>query len=148
MKCSARHEQYGKNAVEGASQLQLIVMLYDAAIRFLRQAKGSMVAGDLPDGCEALLKGKAIVAHLLGSLRDKEGGEVAALLRRLYLFCYEEITEINLAKDPSRVDGVVKVLSSLRSAWHELALHPPVSPPTPADSAGEDPDSIYLSVST
>ncbi len=137
---------YQSSAVEGASQGQLIVMLFDGSIRFLRQAIDALERRDLEGACEAMLRAKAIVAHLLDSLRTDANPELAGHLRKLYLFCYQEIVAANLEKSPARLQPVIRVMSSLREAWHQVALQEKTA--GPSSSPGPASDSLYLSITT
>ena len=141
-------ESYQANAIEGASQGQLIVMLFDGGIRFLHQATYALERGDLEKACEAMLRAKAIVAHLMGSVRSDAVPELARSLKQLYLFCYEGITAANLDKSAARLGPVIRVLTSLRSAWQQVALQDKASGPSVSSTGSGGADSLYLSVTT
>jgi len=142
------HQDYLTSVVESASQLQLIVMLHDGVIRFLQQGKDCLLRNDIGEASERLLKAKAIVTHLLSSLQEDKGGVIAKVLRQLHLFCFEQITDANLKKDPAPLDGVINVFSVLRGGWHELSNRSSQAEQASADMQAEDSDSLYLSVTT
>lgn len=104
----------------GASPLQLVVMLYDGAIKFVRQGQAAMEQGRLYDQNEALQRAQRIVVELLSSLDMARGGEVAKNLFGLYTFCYNELIASNVEDDPRKLDPVIKVLNDLRESWTEL----------------------------
>ena len=114
------HKQYISTQVSTADRLQLVVMLYDGAITFLKQAKEKMAAQDAAG--KGLFIGKAldIIAELNASLNFQEGKEVAANLFHLYNFMTAHLTRANLNWDTVALEDVVKMLSSLRDAWEEV----------------------------
>ncbi len=83
MKTTAAQKQYAATQVSTADRLQLVVMLYEGAISFLRQAKEKMALKDATG--KGLYLGKAldIIAELNASLNFQEGGEIAANLLTL-----------------------------------------------------------------
>ena len=114
------HKQYISTQVSTADRLQLVVMLYDGAITFLKQAKEKMAAQDAAG--KGLYLGKAldIVAELNASLNFQEGKEVAANLFHLYNFMTAHLTRANLNWDVAAIDDVIKMLGQLRDAWDEI----------------------------
>ena len=114
------HKQYISTQVSTADRLQLVVMLYDGAITFLKQAKEKMAAQDAAG--KGLFIGKAldIIAELNASLNFQEGKEVAANLFHLYNFMTAHLTRANLNWDTVALEDVVKMLSSLRDAWEDV----------------------------
>ncbi len=103
----------------GASRGQLVVMLYDGARRFLRQAAAAMRAREVERSHITLRRAELIVAHLDGTL-DFEQGEVAEHLHALYVFCLRHLNEGRMALDPSKLDEVCELLGELRDAWAQI----------------------------
>ncbi len=114
------NREYRRAQVSAARPTQLVVMLYDGAIRFLSIARERMVAGDVPGRHEFMLKGQNIINGLMGTLDLDKGGQVAYNLRRLYVFMYERLVEANLFDRVEDIDLVVSMLSELRESWVEL----------------------------
>ncbi len=114
------HKQYISTQVSTADRLQLVVMLYDGAITFLKQAKEKMAAQDAAG--KGLFIGKAldIIGELNASLNFQDGKEVAANLFHLYNFMTAHLTRANLNWDTVALDDVVTMLSRLRDAWEEV----------------------------
>jgi flagellar protein FliS len=112
----ARPQAYREASVMTASPEQLVVMLYDGAGRFLRQAEGSMVDGAWLQAGERLSRAEAIIDELLATL-DMEAGEIAERLQAIYVFCKTRLIEARIERDPVRVDQVARLLAQLRGAW-------------------------------
>ena len=115
----ARPNAYRENSILTASPEQLVVMLYDGAGRFLRQAEGSMVDGSWLQASEKLSRAEAILDELLATL-DMDAGEVADRLQSIYVFCKTRLIEARIERDPVRVDQVARLLGELREAWSQV----------------------------
>lgn len=113
-------DEYQKNAVNGASPLELVVLLYDGAIRFCELAKIAMANNDRFGKNANLLKAQRIITELTSCLDLKQGGEIAQNLLSLYTFAYNQLVAANLEERPELIDQSVKVLASLRESWSEL----------------------------
>ena len=115
----ARPNAYREASIMTASPEQLVVMLYDGAGRFLRQAEGSMIEGSWLKASEKLSRAEAIIDELLATL-DMDAGEVADRLQSIYVFCKTRLIEARIERDAARVDQVARLLSELREAWSQV----------------------------
>jgi flagellar secretion chaperone FliS len=115
----ARPQAYREASVMTASPEQLVVMLYDGAGRFLRQAEGSMVQGSWLQASEKLSRAEAIIDELLATL-DMDAGEIAERLQAIYVFCKTRLIEARIARDPVRVEQVARLIAELREAWANI----------------------------
>jgi len=100
---------------------QLIVMLYEGAIRFLHQAIAAIEAGDHKEKARLIGKATDIIAELNCSLDVEAGGEVAANLRSLYNFSLRHLHEAILKSDPQMVRDVIACLAELNEGWKAIA---------------------------
>lgn len=112
--------RYREEHVNNLGQQELLLMLYDGAIRFCGEARSAIEAADYDTSYQTLIRARDVVAELLSILNGDVDAEVVSNLRRLYDFCIYGITEVNFTKDLALLDGVVRVLSNLRAAWAEL----------------------------
>ena len=112
--------QYRSARVETASPVQVVVQLYDGALRFLRQAEEAGTGGDAKARGTALTKAHAVVSELQSTLDNKHAPELCAELDRLYEFVLYQITQAALSLETD-LSPANNVLSQLRSAWAELA---------------------------
>jgi len=119
---------YGKNAHNAYQTVQvtttdrgrLLLMMYEGAIKFLRQAKAGLEANDMPRFCRFLSKGQAIIAELMNTLDFEKGGQIARDLDRLYDFMLFYLTEANLYRDGKRVTKTIGLLDTIYSAYKEI----------------------------
>jgi flagellar protein FliS len=119
MKLNNASAQYKEQDALTASQPALILMTYDAALRFTKEAQKFMAERDIPAKNRAVESAFACVADLQRALNEKRGGEVAKSLGSLYQFMTSQITRANLLNDPSLLEPVQKCLTTLRAGWQE-----------------------------
>ena len=112
---------YREVSITTSGQTQLIVMLYDGAIRFLRRGIEAIESSNIEAKAAASDRALAIVQHLHLSLDMDRGQEISANLERLYSFVIAQITEGSSELQPRKLDEAIKVLDTLRSAWAEIA---------------------------
>jgi flagellar protein FliS len=116
---SAR-QAYTESSVLTAPREQLVVMLYDGAIRFLHQSGAALRAGNRELGLTKLRRAEAIIDELNLSL-DMDQGEIAEQLRSIYLFCKRHLLEVRLNGDIRPIEAVSGLLAELRESWQTLA---------------------------
>lgn len=116
----ATPQAYRENSVLTASPGQLVVMLYDGAIRFLRQAELAMEEGAVAHINDRMQRAEAILEELLSTL-NPDAGELTERLKAIYIFCRSELISARIARDPKRVRDVIGLLSELRDAWAQIA---------------------------
>jgi flagellar protein FliS len=119
MNAYTQHNQYLKNQVSTASREQILIMLYDGAIRFCKQAKQSIKIDNQADKGKYLGKAMAIITEFSNTLNHDIGGDIAANLDGLYTYMLKELTTANIKNDPKPVDTVCNILCELRAAWAE-----------------------------
>jgi flagellar secretion chaperone FliS len=114
-------KSYRQIATQTAPPGQLILMLYDGALRALER---SLTGFSLEDPAEAnmlihnnLQRAGEIIGELNLALNMEKGGECAITLRRLYDYFDRRIMESNLRKQREGVEEVIRHLTVLRDAW-------------------------------
>lgn len=116
---------YRTNAVLTASPGQLVLMLYDGALKALAIAReGFAVPADDPRRIqiinEQLLKAQAILNELQSGLNMEAGGEFARTMHRLYDYHNRRLLEANLRKQIEPVIEVERLVRELRDAWAQM----------------------------
>lgn len=113
---------YQENAVSTQNQGRLIVMLYDGAVKFLRQSQESIRINDIPARNRYISKARDIVFELNTSLNMEQGGRIAQNLRSLYNFIWRYLGDANLKNDPQMIDKVIGMLNDLAGAWRKISV--------------------------
>jgi flagellar protein FliS len=113
-------QEYQKNAVNGASPLQLVIMLYDGATRFMEAGKYGIEHEDLELQNKNLQKAQKIVMELMSCLDMEKGGEISKNLLALYTYVLNELVEANVGDKIEPIDRCIKILCDLRESWVEV----------------------------
>lgn len=114
-------KEYQANSVGTADQKQLIIMLYEGALRFIKDAEGHMVSFKTFDKANAaILRAQDIFTELMVSLNIEQGGEIAQNLFNLYAYCKTQLLEANLEKKTDKLKPVKKVVTELLEAWKKI----------------------------
>jgi flagellar protein FliS len=117
---TASHAAYRRGTVMAATPVELVVLLYDGARRFLRQGAVAMGEGEVERAHNALRFGERIISHLDATL-DFQQGDIAQHLHSVYRFCLTHLNTARMRQDPAMVEEVIELLGELRDAWSEIA---------------------------
>jgi flagellar protein FliS len=120
---------YRETRVKTASQGQLVLMLYDEAIKSLDRGLellelntgGKKNPENIEKISKSILKTQEIITELTVSLDFEQGGEIAKNLFSLYTWFNKELLEANISQDVRRISSVRSQLNELRGAWAEIA---------------------------
>ncbi len=111
---------YFETQVTTTSRGQVLIMLYDGAIKFLNQAKELMAAKDYAGKGRLISSAIDVINELASSLNPEKGGELAANLNQLYFYCNKRLFMANSRMDPAGIDEVIKILNGIRSAYAQI----------------------------
>jgi flagellar protein FliS len=111
---------YGQ-AAETLAPARQIVLLYDGAIRHIKEARGAIGRHAIQERYTAVNKAAAIVDALHACLDRERGGEIAQNLDRLYTYFSMRLQQINLKDDIQICDELVARLGELRASWAQIA---------------------------
>ena len=114
-------DAYRRTEVQSSSPLELVVMLYDGAIRYMLEAREAMARNDVRGRTTAVSKTLAIVAELQQTLNMQDGGDVAHELDRLYTYMSTRLLDVTAKADDRAADEVLKLLRTLREGWSSIA---------------------------
>ncbi len=110
---------YKKTSVNTASKEQILLMLYQAAIKNCKKAISAIEAKDLPAKGEFIGKMQDIVIELNNSLDFDVGGNIATELSSLYDYMLYASTQANIKIDKQPLEGCLNVLTTLYEGWSE-----------------------------
>jgi flagellar protein FliS len=111
---------YQEQAVLTATPGQLVVMLYDGIVRFLRQADAAMGETAVAHAHDRLNRAEAIVDELQATL-DMSQGRIAENLEGIYVFWKRMLWEIRLERDREKLARLIAMVDNLRGAWAQIA---------------------------
>jgi flagellar protein FliS len=125
MVASGYARTYRANSILTASPGQLVLMLYDGALKALGLALDAFGNAE-PDPQRIqtintqLLKAQAIITELQNGLNMEAGGEFARTMHRLYDYHNRRLLEANIRKQAEPVEEVERLVRELREAWAEM----------------------------
>ncbi len=114
--------QYKTQQILTATQEEIMLMLYDGAIKFLMIAKKAMAAGDIQKAHDHLLKTQNIISEFMATLDMEIGGEVAKNLYSLYDYYNYRLVQANMNRDTAMIDEVLGHLRDLKKTWEEAVV--------------------------
>ncbi len=120
---AAGADVYRRMHIETRTPLELVVLLYDAALARVAEARGAIERNDLPARRDAISRAMAIVAELQNTLDMQVGGDIARSLDALYTYANSALLEASAKRDSKPLDSVETVLTNLRDAWREISVH-------------------------
>jgi flagellar protein FliS len=120
---------YKETTIKTAGQGQLIVLLYEEAVKQLTKAvelleldnKQKKDPGRIEQINKAVMKTEEILTELMVSLDFEQGGEISQNLFSLYTWFNRELLEANINKDIQRILTVKDMLSDLKTTWSKVA---------------------------
>jgi flagellar secretion chaperone FliS len=110
---------YKKTAVSTASKEQILLMLYQAAIKNCKKAIEAIENRDIAGKGEYIGKLQDIVIELNNSLDFEVGGDIAKELSSLYDYILFSSTQANIKIDAEPLKGCLNVLNTLYEGWNE-----------------------------
>ncbi len=113
---------YLKNQIETSSPEQILILLYDGAIKFLNQAKIGIQNKDIELTHNNLIKAQNIISELRDTLDMEIGGELANNLFALYNYFNRRLVQANIKKEIEPVDEVLEHLRGLRDTWKQAII--------------------------
>ncbi len=125
---------YREQSLAGATGIELVIALYDGAVRFLYRAIDCVEAGDERGRRLAIKRVVDILMYLQARLRPDVGGEPAAALTDFYAAMFTLTLEASHAASAPRPESreeavsqlkdVIACIRNVRSAWAVAAKDP------------------------
>jgi flagellar protein FliS len=115
------YQQYRATKVQTAGNVDLVVMLYQGAVKFIRLGIDAIERSDNNASHENLVRAQDIIAELLGSLNREEGGQIASQLSGVYDYCFRRLIHANVKRDADAAREVLRIMRELGTAWQQIA---------------------------
>ena len=115
---------YFQTQTATTSQGEMLLLLYDGAIKFLSRAKEKISERDFAAKGIAISKAMDIISELDACLNVEKGGTLAENLHRLYMYCNTKLLDANLKMSIPYIDEVIGVLANLRGAYASVINTP------------------------
>jgi len=108
---------YQKTSIQTASKEELILMLYNGAIKYTHNSIEFLDQKNFPDASKSICRAQAIIVELLNSLNFEVGGEIAKNLEYLYSIMVDNLTVSNFEHTVEPLKLNVQILDKLKTAW-------------------------------
>lgn len=111
------YQKYKATSIQSASKEKILLMLYEGAIRFTKQAILACEEKRIADRGQNIGRAYDIVMELNNTLDHRIGGEISKNLEQLYMFMMEQFTKSNITGDPKPLQANLKMLENLYEGW-------------------------------
>lgn len=119
MAISNQHNAYLNNHYEGMSPNQLILLLYQGALKNLRLAREGILEENPKKRGEHMSKAIAIVSELNASLNSEMKDDLTEFLRGLYGSILVELPKVSLNNDIKILDTTAAYITKLKEIWEK-----------------------------
>jgi len=108
-------------ATRTVAKTRQVVMLYDGAIRFIKQAKEAIAEKRIEERFKLLVRASDVMAGLQSSIDFENGGEVAMTLHTFYMNMCSRILSVNFTRDGANLcDSIIEELKQMRDVWDNI----------------------------
>lgn len=112
-------QHYEENKINTSTRGKLLLMAYDGALKFVRQAKVHMAEKCYEEQNTCILKTQRIILELISTINVKANETLANHLLSIYEYLFNRLVEANITDNLAILDEVEHDLERLRQAWNE-----------------------------
>lgn len=111
------HNIYKQSSVQTATSEQLVIMLYDGAIRFIKAGIAGIENRRYDEANNNMIRCQAILNELIAALNHDY--PISKQLYSIYEYMIYLTIQSNIQKKSAGANEVLGILESLREAWKE-----------------------------
>ena len=108
-------EAYKRQQVMTATPEALTLMLYNGALRFMKEGLEAMEAKEWERCNNSLQKAQKIILEFQATLKMEY--DISKQLMPLYAYVYNGLVEANMKSKPETVTECMDIIRELRDAW-------------------------------
>lgn len=108
---------YQDGAVRGATPIELVVVLYDAAIEDMRAAMEAIKQSDAETRANKIAHALMVLQQLQGTLDFEHGGSAARQFEQFYNLLRAKLLEAQMRRSPELMRQQIRYLSEVRECW-------------------------------
>lgn len=112
------YAQYNNNKVLTASPAELILLLYEGAIKFCNIAMMGLEENNIQKTHDNIKKAQAIIEELQSTLNHSY--KVAEDFDNVYHYIYSLLTDANIHKDKETLERALNEIRGMRDTWKEV----------------------------
>ncbi len=111
------YEQYKRNSINTMTKGELLVLLFDEAIKKLNLSKILMENEDYKNANINIEKCRKIFNYLIVTLDEKY--KLSQELSEMYMFFNKELIKASSMKSITNIDNILPMVKDLRNTWAE-----------------------------
>ncbi|PWU01368.1 MAG: flagellar export chaperone FliS [Terriglobia bacterium] len=111
------HDKYLEERVLSADPMELVRILYQAAIGAVQDARRHLAAGRIAERSRSISRASSILLELAAALDRDRGGEIADRLAALYEYLQGKLWQANCEQSDPPLAEVLGLLSTLAEGW-------------------------------
>jgi flagellar protein FliS len=113
---------YRQTAVETASPVEMVIMLYDALVRDLKKVISAIRNRDIEERVKQSNNVLLALQELDLMLDFKNGEDTAKELARVYSYVRAKVIESQIKLDPMILERQIEFVVQLRQAWQQCLI--------------------------
>lgn len=114
------YQKYKQTAIMSASKEQIMLMLYEGAIRFTKQAIAACEQNNVSERGKYIMRAYDIILEFQASLNHNVAGDLPQQLENLYVYMLEQYTKANLTGNINSLKSCLQVLENLYEGWSQV----------------------------
>src|SRR5438093_1301815 len=107
---------YQETTVRTATSQRLRLLLIENAIRLARQTQLHWLENRFEPGYQSATRCRDILFELLTTI-EKNGSELNRTVAGIYCFLHKTMLEASCARDPAKIDAIIRILEIERDTW-------------------------------
>ena len=111
------YKQYQQDSIFTATPQELTLMLYNGAIKFIRQGEQFLENGEYENANNAILRAQDIVNELSQTLNMKY--EISNNFKTLYNYILSKLIEGNMNKEAEPLREAAHLITEFRNTWQQ-----------------------------
>jgi flagellar secretion chaperone FliS len=111
---------YREAAIRAASQIRLVMMMYDMVIDDLKGSVEAIRTNDIEKRTNDIKHALSVIEQLQGTLNMTDGGEAAITMDRLYSITRGRLLEACIKNSAPILREQVHLYTELRAAWQQV----------------------------
>lgn len=104
---------------EAMDQKQLLVLLFEGAVRLLQEGRRHLASRDYESWAEQSNRVRRILSELVLALDNSVDPDLCEALRSLYIYVQRLVTEGGLEEDMDKIQEAIDLLTQLGNSWKE-----------------------------
>jgi flagellar protein FliS len=110
-------QSYREIALQGATPIELVVALYDAAIEDMRYALTAMQQNDMETRARQIGHALIVLQQLQGTLDFERGGSAARQFEQFYNLVRAKLLEAQIRNSSDLLREQIRYFSEVRDCW-------------------------------